>query len=94
MNELGELLKVRLRIVSAGWRDGNACTTSILRLFLTGAYTGKGFATFGRAWGGRVFLGKLKTAIGSRLDMAACTRTKTKVVCETKKGGLSEAWKR
>ena len=38
MNELGivesNLLKIRTR-----WRDRNACTTSMLRRFLTAAYT-------------------------------------------------------
>ena len=59
MNELWELLKVRSRMFSARWRDGNACTTSILRLFLTGAYTGKDSPLLGVRGAEWCFLGKL-----------------------------------
>jgi len=73
------IVESRVLKISPRWRDGNACTTSILRRFLAAAYT----QMDAPLWGVKRVIASLGICIGSRVPgyvMAVCARTKEKII--------------
>ena len=79
---------------SLRWRDGHACTTSILRIILTGAYTEVDSPLLGVRGADSCFLGDLNQLKVPGYKIVVCIRARPNDGWKTTKGGLTEAWKK